>query len=106
MLLLVVQKRTLSGATVIGVLVFATLASALSAAIAAAVTMPLLSDARVLGVFSGSAIAALGTAVGLMAYVALTIAARRPEALPLLRRVAQVAPKGLRPIILRAETPE
>ena len=106
MLLLVVQKRTLSGARVIGVLVFATLASALSAAIAAAVTMPLLSDARVLGAFSGSAIAALGTAVGLMAYVALTIAARRPEALPLLRRVAQVAPKGLRPIILRAETPE
>jgi len=51
----------------------------------------------------GAAVAALGTVVGLAAYLLKTILARRPEALPMLRRVAPYAPKGLRSLLLRAE---
>jgi hypothetical protein len=101
--LLVAHKQILNVATVVSITLFAVLAALLSAGLATAITLPLLEHARLSGVLPGAVVAALGTTVGLAAYVALTILARRREALPLLRRVAPLAPKGLRAFLLRAE---
>jgi hypothetical protein len=101
--LLAAHKQVLSAATIASTTLFAVVAALLSAGLATVITLPLLEGARVLGVVPGAAVAALGTAVGLAAYVALTILARRREALPLLRRIAPLAPKGLRALLLRAE---
>jgi putative peptidoglycan lipid II flippase len=101
--LLIAHKQVLNAATVVGTTLFALLAALLSAGLAAAITLPLLEGARLSGVLPGAAVAALGTAVGLATYVLLTILARRREALPLLRRIALLAPKGIRPFLLRAE---
>jgi putative peptidoglycan lipid II flippase len=101
--LLIAHKRVLNAAMVIGTTLFAIVAALLSAGLAAAITLPLLESARLAGVVPGAAVAALGTGVGLAVYLALTILARRREALPLLRRIAPLAPKGLRALLLRAE---
>ena len=101
--LLVAHKQVLHAATVAGTTLFALLAALLSLGLAAAITSPLLEGARLAGVIPGAAVAALGTAVGLAAYVALTLLARRREALPLFRRIAPLAPKGVRALLLRAE---
>jgi peptidoglycan biosynthesis protein MviN/MurJ (putative lipid II flippase) len=101
--LLVAHKQILNAATVVGATLFALLAALVSAGLATAVTSPLLEGARLSGVVPGAAVAALGTVVGLAAYVALTILARRREALPLFRRIAPLAPKRMRAILLRAE---
>ena len=101
--LLIAHKQVLNTATVVGTTLFALLAALLSAGLAAAITLPLLEGARLSGVLPGAAVAALGTTVGLATYVLLTILARRREALPLLRRIALLAPKGIRPFLLRAE---
>jgi peptidoglycan biosynthesis protein MviN/MurJ (putative lipid II flippase) len=101
--LLVAHKQILNVATVVGITLFATVAALLSAGLATAITLPLLEGARLSGVVPGAAVAALGTAVGLAAYLTLTILARRREALPLLRRIAPLAPKGMRALLLRAE---
>ena len=101
--LLIAHKQVLNAVMVIGTTLFAILAALLSAGLAAAITLPLLESARVSGVVPAAAVAALGTATGLAAYLALTILARRREALPLLRRIAPLAPKGLRALLLRAE---
>jgi putative peptidoglycan lipid II flippase len=101
--LLVAHKQILNAATVVGITLFAVLAALLSAGLATVVTLPLLEGARLSGVVPGAAVAALGTAVGLAAYVALTILGRRREALPLLRRIAPLVPKRMRAILLRAE---
>jgi len=101
--LLVAHKQILNAATVVGITLFAVLAALLSAGLATVVTLPLLEGARLSGVVPGAAVAALGTAVGLAAYVALTILGRRREALPLLRRIAPLVPKRMRVILLRAE---
>jgi len=101
--LLIAHKQVLNAAMVIGTTLFAIVGALLSAGLAAAITLPLLESARLAGVVPGAAVAALGTATGLAAYLALTILARRREALPLLRRIAPLAPKGLRALLLRAE---
>ena len=101
--LLVAHKQILNAATVVGATLFALLAALVSAGLATAVTSPLLEGARLSGVVPGAAVATLGTVVGLAAYVALTILARRREALPLFRRIAPLAPKRMRAILLRAE---
>jgi putative peptidoglycan lipid II flippase len=101
--LLIAHKQVLNAAMVIGTTLFAIVAALLSAGLAAAITLPLLESARLAGVVPGAAVAALGTGVGLAVYLALTILARRREALPLLRRIAPLAPKGLRALLLRAE---
>lgn len=101
--LLVSHKQVLSAATTVGTALFAVGAALISSGVAAVITMPLLESARVAGVLPGAAAAALGTAVGLAAYVTLTLLARRREALPMLRRIAPLAPKGLRAHLLRAE---
>lgn len=101
--LLIAHKRVLNSAMVIGTTLFAIVAALFSAGLAAAITLPLLESARLAGVVPGAAVAALGTGVGLAVYLALTILARRREALPLLRRIAPLAPKGLRTLLLRAE---
>jgi len=101
--LLIAHKQVLNVAMVIGTTLFAIVGALLSAGLAAAITLPLLESARLAGVVPGAAVAALGTATGLAAYLALTILARRREALPLLRRIAPLAPKGLRALLLRAE---
>ena len=101
--LLIAHKQVLNAAMVIGTTLFAIVAALLSAGLAAAITLPLLESARLAGVVPGAAVAALGTGVGLAVYLALTILARRREALPLLRRIAPFAPNGLRALLLRAE---
>ena len=101
--LLIAHKRVLNAATVVGTTLFALLAALLSVGLAAVITSPLLEGARIAGVLPGAAVAALGTTTGLAAYLALTILARRREALPLLRRIAPLAPKRVRAILLRAE---
>jgi peptidoglycan biosynthesis protein MviN/MurJ (putative lipid II flippase) len=101
--LLIAHKQVLNAATVVGATLFALLAALLSVGLAAAITSPLLEGARLAGVLPGAAVAALGTTTGLAAYVALTILARRREALPLFRRIAPLAPKRMRAILLRAE---
>jgi putative peptidoglycan lipid II flippase len=101
--LLIAHKQVLNAATVVGTTLFALLAALLSVGLAAAITSPILESARLAGVIPGAAVAALGTVVGLAAYLALTILARRREALPLLRRIAPLAPKRLRALLLRAE---
>ena len=101
--LLIAHKQVLNVATVVGTTLFALLAALLSVGLAAAITSPLLEGARLAGVIPGAAVAALGTTTGLAAYVTLTILARRREALPLFRRIAPLAPKGMRAILLRAE---
>ena len=101
--LLIAYKRVLNAATVVGTTLFALLAALLSVGLAAVITSPLLEGARIAGVLPGAAVAALGTTTGLAAYLALTILARRREALPLLRRIAPLAPKRVRAILLRAE---
>ena len=101
--LLIAHKRVLNAAMVIGTTLFAIVAALFSTGLAAAITLPLLESARLAGVVPGAAVAALGTGVGLAVYLALTILARRREALPLLRRIAPLAPKGLRALMLRAE---
>jgi len=101
--LLVAHKQILTVSTVVGITLFAVGAALLSAGLAAAITLPLLEGARRLGVLPGAAVAALGTVVGLATYVALTLIARRREALPLLRRLAPLAPKRFRALLLRAE---
>ncbi len=101
--LLVAHRQILNAATVAGIALFAVIAALVSAGLATAVTSPLLEGARLSGVVPGAAVATLGTVVGLAAYVALTILARRREALPLFRRIAPLAPKGLRALLLRAE---
>lgn len=101
--LLIAHKRVLNAAMVIGSTLFALLAALLSAGLAAAVTLPFLESARLAGVITGAIAAAFGTGMGLSAYLVFTIAARRREALPLLRRIAPRAPRGLRALLLRAE---
>jgi len=101
--LLIAHKQVLNASTLFGTTLFALLAALLSAGLAAAITLPLIEGARLSGVLPGAAVAALGTAVGLAAYVLLTILARRREALPLLRHIVPLAPKGIRPLLLRAE---
>ena len=101
--LLIAHKQVLNAAMVIGTTLFAIVAALLSAGLAAAITLPLLESARLAGVVPGAAVAALGTGVGLAVYLTLPILARRREALPLLRRIAPLAPKGLRALLLRAE---
>ena len=101
--LLIAHKQVLNAATVVGATLFALLAALLSGGLAAAITSPLLEGARLAGVIPGAAVAALGTTTGLAAYLALTILARRREALPLFRRIAPLAPKRMRAILLRAE---
>lgn len=101
--LLIAHTRVLNAAMVIGTTLFAIVAALFSAGLAAAITLPLLESARLAGVVPGAAIAAFGTGAGLAVYLALTILARRREALPLLRRIAPLAPKGLRALLLRAE---
>lgn len=103
LVLLIAHKRVLNAAMVIGTTLFAIVAALFSAGLAAAITLPLLESARLAGVVPGAAVAAFGTGVGLAVYLALTILARRREALPLLRRIAPLAPKGLRALLLRAE---
>jgi putative peptidoglycan lipid II flippase len=103
LVLLVAHKQILKAGTVVGITLFAVVAAILSAALAMVITLPLLEEARRLGVVPGAAVAALGTVVGLAAYLTLTILARRPEALPMLRRVAPYAPKVFRSLLLRAE---
>lgn len=103
MTLLIAHKQVLNAATVVGTTLFALVAALLSVGLAAAITSPILEGARIAGVIPGAAVAALGTAVGLAAYLVLTILARRREALPLLRRIAPLAPQGLRALLLRAE---
>ena len=93
----------LNAPTVAGAILFALFAALLSLGLAAAVTMPIVEGARIAGVIPGAAVAAFGTAAGLACYVALTILARRREALPLLRRIAPLAPKSMRALLLRAE---
>jgi peptidoglycan biosynthesis protein MviN/MurJ (putative lipid II flippase) len=101
--LLIAHKKVISAATVVGTTLFALLAALLSLGLAAFITTPLLDGARAAGVIPGAAVATLGTVTGLSLYVALTILARRREALPLLRRVAPLAPQRIRPLLLRAE---
>jgi len=101
--LLIAHKQVLNAATVVGTTLFALLAALFSVGLAAAITSPMLEGARIAGVIPGAAVAALGTTVGLAAYLVLTILARRREALPLLRRIAPLAPKRLRALLLRAE---
>lgn len=101
--LLVVRTGVFSSAWVIVATLFATVAALLAAGIAAAITLPFLESARQSGVVPGAAVATLGTTIGLAAYLTLTIVARRHEALPVLRRIAPLAPKGLRALLLRAE---
>ena len=101
--LLIAHKRVLNAATVVGTTLFALLAALLSVGLAAVITSPLLEGARIAGVLPGAAVAALGTTTGLAAYLALTILARRREALPLFRRIAPLAPKRMRALLLRAE---
>ena len=103
LVLLVANKQILKAGTVVGITLFAVVAAFLSAALATVITLPLLDEARRLGVVPGAAVAALGTVVGLAAYLLMTILARRPEALPMLRRVAPYAPKVFRSLLLRAE---
>ncbi|MFZ9767056.1 MAG: lipid II flippase MurJ [Candidatus Limnocylindrus sp.] len=103
MALLIAHKKVISAATVVGTTLFALLAALLSLGLAAFITTPLLDGARAAGVIPGAAVATLGTVTGLSLYVALTILARRREALPLLRRVAPLAPQRIRPLLLRAE---
>jgi hypothetical protein len=88
---------------VAGTTVFALFAALLSLGLATIITMPIIEGARTAGVIPGAAVAALGTATGLALYVALTILARRREALPLFRRIAPLAPKRMRALLLRAE---
>ena len=101
--LLIAHKQVLNAVTVASTTLFALLAALLSVGLAAVITSPALESARMAGVIPGAAVAALGTAVGLAAYVTLTILARRREALPLLRRIAPLAPEGVRALLLRAE---
>jgi peptidoglycan biosynthesis protein MviN/MurJ (putative lipid II flippase) len=101
--LLIAHKQVLNAVTVASTTLFALLAALVSLGLAAAITLPALESARVAGVIPGAAVAALGTAAGLAAYLTLTILARRREALPLLRRIAPLAPKGVRAHLLRAE---
>lgn len=101
--LLIAHKQVLNAVTVASTTLFALLAALLSVGLAAVITSPALESARMAGVIPGAAVAALGTAVGLAAYLTLTILARRREALPLLRRIAPLAPKGVRAHLLRAE---
>lgn len=102
-ILLIAHKKILNAVSVVGIILFAVIAALVSAGLAAAITLPLLEEARRMGVVPGAAVAALGTVVGFAAYIAMTILARRPEALPMLRRIARFAPRGLRSFLLRAE---
>ena len=101
--LLITHKQVLNAASVAGTTVFALFAALLSLGLATIITMPIIEGARTAGVIPGAAVAALGTATGLALYVALTILARRREALPLFRRIAPLAPKRMRALLLRAE---
>ena len=99
-------RGVLGAARVASMVLFSVAAALLSTLIAAAVTLPVIEGARSLGIFPAAAVAAFGTALGLVAYLTLTLVARREEALPLLRRIAPVAPRALRPVLLRAEATE
>jgi peptidoglycan biosynthesis protein MviN/MurJ (putative lipid II flippase) len=101
--LLALRSQILNAATIVKITLFAITASLASGGIAAVVTLPILASARQAGVLIGTAAAGIGTIVGLTAYVALTVAARRQEALPVLRLVASPLPPSLRAILLRGE---
>jgi len=101
--LLALRSQILNAATIVKITLFAITASLASGGIAAVVTLPMLASARQAGVLIGTAAAGIGTIVGLTAYVALTVAARRQEALPVLRLVASPLPPSLRAILLRGE---
>ena len=101
--LLIRHTGALNRQTLVSTGLFAGAAALCAAGAAALVTAPLLDAARLSGVVPGAVVAALGTCVGTIIYVALTIAARRQEALPLLRRVAPLVPQRVRALILRAE---
>ena len=99
-------RGVLGAARVASMVLFSVAAALLSTLIAAAVTLPVIEEARSLGILPAAAVAAFGTALGLVAYLTLTLVARREEALPLLRRIAPVAPRALQSVLLRAEGTE
>ena len=99
--LLVLRSQIVHAATMAKITLFAVAASLASAGLAAVVISPILAAARQSGALSGAAAAGIGTIVGLTAYVGLTVAARRQEALPLLRLVASPLPPRVRALLLR-----
>jgi hypothetical protein len=101
--LLALRSQIVNAATILKIALFAITASLASSGLAAAVTLPILASARQAGVLMGTAVAGIGTVVGLTAYVALTVLARRQEALPVLRLVASPLPSRLRAMLLRGE---
>jgi putative peptidoglycan lipid II flippase len=103
--LLAFHSKILNATTIMRITIFAISASLASGVLAAALTLPIMTSAREAGVLSGTAAAAFGTLAGLASYVALTIAARRQEALPVLRLFAAPFPRKIRSLILRGENP-
>ena len=101
--LLVLRSQIVHATTIFKITLFAVVASLSSSGLAAIVTAPILESARQAGTLAGAAVAAIGTIVGLAAYIALTVAARRQEAVPLLRMVASPLPPRVRAVILRGE---
>jgi len=99
--LLVLRSQIVHAATMAKITLFAVVASLASAGLAAVATSPILAAARQASALSGAAAAGIGTIVGLTAYVGLTVAARRQEALPLLRLVASPLPPRVRALLLR-----
>jgi len=101
--LLVLRSQIVHAATIFRITMFAVVASLASSGLAAIITAPFIDAARHIGAFMGAAAAGVGTIAGLATYVALTVVARRPEALPLLRVVATPLPSRVRALLLRGE---
>jgi putative peptidoglycan lipid II flippase len=101
--LLAHRSQIVHAATILKMVIFAVVASLVSAGLAVLVTSPFMDSAREVGVLAGTAAAGVGTIVGLAAYVGLTVLARRQEALPVLRLVASALPPKARALLLRGE---
>jgi len=101
--LLARRSQIVHAATILKMVIFAVVASLVSAGLAVLVTSPFMDSAREVGVLAGTAAAGVGTIVGLAAYVGLTVFARRQEALPVLRLVASALPLKARALLLRGE---
>jgi hypothetical protein len=101
--LLARRSQIVHAATILKMIIFAVVASLVSAGLAVLVTSPFMDSAREVGVLAGTAAAGVGTIVGLVAYVGLTVLARRQEALPVLRLVASALPPRARALLLRGE---
>ena len=101
--LLARRSQIVHAATILKMIIFAVVASLVSAGLAVLVTSPFMDSAREVGVLEGTAAAGVGTIAGLAAYVGLTVLARRQEALPVLRLVASALPPKARALLLRGE---